>query len=513
MRRITTYVILALSAFFSLTAAFPAAGQDTLSIQERSLRWNDPVLGIGTLSSQRHSSISFLDSPLPSLSEAKVEFKVWGDDAPRVPQEGDGLTEGSFKATSLHRLGKDSAVGGGATYRRGVRRNVRWNSSSDYRVVYPYVMADSLGGDMQTETYSFYGKYARRTGSGFVFGLEGNYRALHEYRTVDPRPRNITSDFGVNLTGGMPLGERYVADLSASYRRYHQQQSVEYINNLGAKAPQLHLTGLGSHYARFEGNGAYLNTRYRGQGFGISAGLRPRTLDGFIAGASYLYFQTVRHLIGQNEAPYLSLGTHTLSGYVALRRTSGSWRYGIEAKVSHELRDGHEMVIDNVSTGIYDDIYDLSMYRGRALDMSVEGALSKGSVALTPLVGYKSMDIIHRFPQRTLSYSHLYYGIGIRYNAPSGEWQPILGAQARMYSSTRKSLGIPAEHTYRNLLEFYSTQFGNLSDSYALLSLDAGVQRSLGKLSALKVALTVDYIPHFAGGKGVAVQGTVGFLF
>ncbi len=506
------------AAILSLAIMFPGMGtfasaQDSLSVSRRSLLWNDPVLRTGTLSADGHSMVSLLQNPLPSMADVSVQFRMGSDEAPRLPQEGNGLMEGTFNATSLRRLGKSTAVSGGASYRRGIKRGVRWNSSSDFTLLYPYVMADSIGGDMQSEAYSFYGKYAHRTSGRFLYGVGASYRALHEYRTVDPRPRNITSDFMIGMTGGMLVGEGYVADLSASYRRYHQQQDVDYVNNLGAKAPQLHLTGLGSHYARFEGNGAYLNTRYRGGGFKAGAGIRPKGTDGLSAGALYEYFEATKHLIGQNEAPYVKLCTHTLSAYAALRKTTTTWRYALQGKGSLELRNGHERVIDNVATGIYDDIYDLLMYHSRALDLSLEGVISRGGLSIMPTLGYSSRDMVHRFPERTLSYSHLLLGTSIQYTADALKWQPLLRAKAIHCSTLGSSCSIPEEYTYPNLLLFYKELSGNLSDSFTLLSLEGSIQRALGSDSALRLTLSMGYIPYGNGGRALGGQAGVGFLF
>jgi hypothetical protein len=36
-----------------------------------------------------------------------------------------------------------------------------WNENADYDVIYPYVAADSIGGDMKFENYTFSGGYAK----------------------------------------------------------------------------------------------------------------------------------------------------------------------------------------------------------------------------------------------------------------------------------------------------------------------------------------------------------------
>ena len=75
-------------------------------------------------------------------------------------QEGDGW--GGFKvaADSYVRMSDASRIWGNAYYHNGERKNVQWNESADYELIYPYVMADTIGGDIKSETYFFEGGYA-----------------------------------------------------------------------------------------------------------------------------------------------------------------------------------------------------------------------------------------------------------------------------------------------------------------------------------------------------------------
>ena len=111
---------------------------------------------------------------------------------------------------------------------RGNRRNVRWNSTADYLLLYPYIVADSVGGDLTTEEYAFGGGYARRIGR-FDIALRGDYRAAQEYRQVDPRPHNVVSDFTVRLGAGMELG-RSVLILDLRGRLYKQNSRISFFN-------------------------------------------------------------------------------------------------------------------------------------------------------------------------------------------------------------------------------------------------------------------------------------------
>ena len=97
-----------------------------------------------------------------------------------VTQEGNGESVGFASANAYIRKGKND-IWGKAAYTNGVRRNVGYNETSDYRLLYPYVTADLIGGSSKEESYSFGGGFAHRTGE-FTLAASAGYRALLAYR-------------------------------------------------------------------------------------------------------------------------------------------------------------------------------------------------------------------------------------------------------------------------------------------------------------------------------------------
>ena len=236
MRRIL-HIFLLLAA-----TGLSALAQDTLSVNGRTAAGRDPL----RLSAREWSPAAFLLESIPQRSWAEAGVDLRREDQAWLTQEGDAALQGFFRTENLHRFER-SAVLMGASYERGVKRNVRWNETSDFTLLYPYVMADSVGGDLQREQYAFQGHYAGRSGD-WTWGAGMAYRALHEYRQVDPRPRNVTSDFRVDGTAGRILGP-YALALTLSCRRYHQLQNTAFVNPKGANTTLFHMTGLGSHFA------------------------------------------------------------------------------------------------------------------------------------------------------------------------------------------------------------------------------------------------------------------------
>ena len=173
----------------SLSLLLPPA--DSLSAVQRSYARGEKVrVSEGT------SAAAYLFGPDAGYSGAAASWNYRTEPAPVLREEGTGLSEGQLNIATLVRLDSLSAVRGKVRYANGVKRGVLWNSSSDYSTLYPYVMADTVGGDLRKEEYAFSGGYTARRGR-FHWGVEGAYRALHEYRQADPRPRNIVSDLRI----------------------------------------------------------------------------------------------------------------------------------------------------------------------------------------------------------------------------------------------------------------------------------------------------------------------------
>ncbi|MCD8317749.1 MAG: hypothetical protein LUC45_02320 [Paraprevotella sp.] len=125
---------------------------------------------------------------------------------------------GLIEADSYLRLSPSTTVWGEASYRNGKRRAVKWNSTADYLLLYPYVMADSVGGDLTCEQYTFDGGWAWQNGR-FAIGAEVSFRAEHEYRTIDPRPRSIVTELNA-LVGASYRWKSYTWGVTAGGQFY-----------------------------------------------------------------------------------------------------------------------------------------------------------------------------------------------------------------------------------------------------------------------------------------------------
>ena len=168
-----------------------------------------------------------------------------------VPEKGTGYTLPYLKVNTYHHLNEKSAVWGEASYTTGKQHAVRWNSTSDYDLLQPYVLADTVGGDTRRERYAIAGGYALRL-NRWALGVEMRGRAEQEYRRRDPRMRGVVTDLTLRLGAGYELG-RYRLAATFEGNIYRQTNSVAFYREESV-IPEYQMTGLGTEYSRFSGD-------------------------------------------------------------------------------------------------------------------------------------------------------------------------------------------------------------------------------------------------------------------
>ena len=388
----------------------PLSGQtqparDSLGILRRAELHTAPVVELGA-PAYEHSPAAMLYRYPVSLSEVYLQGDLRKEDRPILQPEGDGALAGSFHADSYLRLDERSAVTAGATYARGRIDNVRWNSTADYRLLRPYVTADSVGGDLSTEEYTFHGAYMRRDGR-ISYGLGADYRARHEYRQVDPRPHNIVNELSATAGAGFAT-EWYVIALAARGRIYKQTQRIAFYSPRGANAVELLMLGLGSYMKRFSG-AENMENLYKAAGCGVTLSLVPAREEGWVAAVDYDRFTLDRQFSNKNNLPLGKLVTQTLSATLARRWTGTAHNGGFELNAAYELRQGFENVISAGTTDAYLVLGDFAMYRNRTLDVGAKGIVEwhrpKTSCALVPQLAFFRTTADYRHPYRKIAFS------------------------------------------------------------------------------------------------------------
>lgn len=379
-------------------------GQGTVNLRAR--QWNDPYVAVGGRTASAYTPAVTLLSPYYSYSSAAASFDLRDEwNGAYIPEEGDALRQGRFDTGSFLRLKGNSAVSGRVGYRRAVKHDVVLNETSDYELLRPYVLIDTVGGNLQHEQYSFQGAWMRRS-EKLVYSVSGGYKAVHEYRSFDPRPRDISSDFKADVSLGYIFPHGSVVGY-AGYRKYHQRQDVTFMNNTGANTTLFHSTGLGTDYYRFRSTGIFAATRYAGQGFEV--GVVGTGASGKLhCGLSYDLLDVTRHLSNQNDAPLSKLVTESLNSFASYRVSNS---FAVEANVEYERRRGRENVIDCAASGIYDDILSLDMYTQDIVNASLSGVFRverrNGTWYLMPSMRWMLSSEEYLYPSSWMRFSTL----------------------------------------------------------------------------------------------------------
>lgn len=296
-----------------------------------------------------------------SLSHVSAGFARASMDAAVDYAVGKGSGRGFFDAATYMRLGR-ATVAGHASYRNGRRFGSRFCEVSDPQLVYPYYTADALGGDFRGEQYTFGGSYASAFGRGWICGVRLDYRALLEYRHVDPRPRNVVGQLSASAALGRRIGG-YSLALGADVFRYTQSNSIMFVSELG-EIPVYHLTGLGHHYARFAGTGKSAN--FSGWNRGVSLALMPdrRGLSASLSFGRFTFDKVLRDI---DNLPLNTLRRDTWEA-------SAGWRdslLSVSAWFSEVSRRGCENIFGEPQGNIYPELFSLTTYTARVTEFGV----------------------------------------------------------------------------------------------------------------------------------------------
>ena len=424
-----------------------------------------------------------------NYSYTELDGKIeWRDEQDAYePAAGDGNLQGSFNVDSYLRMGEKPVVFGGAEYVTGEKKNVCWNSASDYQLLYPYVLADSVGGSLRHEQYRFYGGYARVDGR-FTYGLMASYRALQEYRHTDPRPRNITGDISADISAGW-MFDRYVVGLSAGVRIYKQQQSVD----------------------------TYTSVRYRGNGWNASIAIVPENGDGWYAMACYRHIKTDYRLAMINMATLTSLQTRNTSIGVAWRKSSGKFGWVLGATGRYEHRSGEENIMGSGSSTDHQPLQGEPMYRRDAGEFQIQAILEwKGRNAawnLRPYAGI-SFDLErYAYPERKMELSHTTAGIAARHLRQNGKWLWSIEASGGFSAYTGGEFDIPEVQTDKRIYAYMSHWYSRHSENATVMGLDMRVQRKISENMAVFLSAREHLRLFEKGWKENLMQVAIGICF
>lgn len=172
--------------------------------------------------------------------------------------DGNGFSFFNISAKGYKSDMSKSIVSGFASYQTGVKRNTEWTDVADTELFYPYLVADSIGGDYYSENYNVGSSYTHKIGK-IQIGGGLNYRGAVHYRKVDPRPINNVSEIEL-VIGALCSLKSYFLGINFSYVNYKQAMSSSslkddrkdrYFSMRGFGLYDYQLTEVSGNYSRY----------------------------------------------------------------------------------------------------------------------------------------------------------------------------------------------------------------------------------------------------------------------
>lgn len=271
-------------------------------------------------------------------------------------QEGSGRQQLNVHSETYLRGKNNTTLWGKAYYINEKLFKVQFNESSDYDLVYPYVMADTVGGDLNSETYAFSGGLAKGVGK-YQLGLQAGFKGEQSYRNRDPRPKNISTALDLKIAASRKLGGKYLLALDLSGTKYNQANRLEFVSEIGEPLVY-HDAGLGA-YNEFLA-GARMSANYNGLIYGVALQLAPAGRQGWFAGAS-LQRTDIGKLIDRIIFDVSKVKENLLGGqagyimdkedrhFMASLKVTGISRKGLEAKLQ---TGGSDLRIEKIAEDV-----------------------------------------------------------------------------------------------------------------------------------------------------------------
>ena len=517
----TRYLCLALLVTAVIPASSSVAGEQVFGVAdsvvcspEHSAEHHN--LFINTQNSWFHNPALHFDDYGSTYGNLGIYADKRREDEAFVMQEGNALYNIGIRAASYRRLyGKDNAaerlrrsmtvVWGEASYQNGRRDNVEWNTSSDWSTIYPYVLADTIRSDRNTERYAFKGGCATRFGQ-WTIGEELTFRAEHEWSVSDPRMRGIVTDLNARIGISRSIMNHILA-LGTTLKLYKQTNSVEFFREEGA-VPEYQMSGFGNWYERFSGtnNKAY----YKATGCGTDFAIRPTAgKGGVILTASYEYTPYRRILSSLNALPISRLyvtrwqarvGWKSTMKGLSMSQTGMALWLGMngEKRRGDEIIGGESIANEYVVRGY------LTMYGNRFTDihLGTMANIALGSNHILALIiqgGHQRHSSSYAYPHSELNFGRNHFGATLQWQAKGRRWLVVADVEGRYDKNVSGSFTTTTDNSYTSPLK------DNVAAAKKRMT-ERCVAHALASYTQLSFGLHAEWMPKFMNGMGLFAE-------
>ena len=318
-------------------------------------------------------------------------------------EQGTGLFMPEIQVNSYIRLTSSSVVWGEAAYANGKHFDKVYNNVADLELLYPDIIADSIGGDTHRERYLFSGGYAAEKGR-WQWGGELKYRAEQEYRTYDPRMRSIVSDLTLRAGTSYAVGRYHLGGFGEG-NIYRQTADVDFYGETNGMG-ELQMTGLGTSYVRFSGSNR--DIFYEGKGVAIGIDLTPHHESGWFSHLRHALHQYERISDEYNAMPLTTLYRQQTGITAGWKRKTANSNQAYLLHASYDKRASDEHVVGSASGQDYPILTDLTMYKQHHWDVYAAALYGWDHWHLLARAGYLSQRQWYAYEERKMEYARIY---------------------------------------------------------------------------------------------------------
>ena len=388
-------------------------------------------------------------------TEVSVGYDYRHASTPIRLEQGTGHSRAFADVDAFLRKGK-TTLWGEASYSNGSTRNIQFCETSDFELLYPYLMADTVGGKSKQERYHFLGGFSYPLGRWNV-AAEGSYDALMEYRTRDPRPKNLSGDLKASIAASYRLGnprDGYVLGLALDARKYKQTNEVKLYNEVSV--PTLyHLTGLGYDYYRFRGMNT--STYYKGYGVGGVVDWSRVNGRGWFAHAEYGYLDIDKIISTLNELPMANIKEYKEKISFGYSTRGERNVFGWNLAEEWVCRRGRENIFGTAQDNVYPQISKMAPYMADKACFSTElgyrhMARNHSEFAINWNARYDSWEESYDSPYRDLVGDAWVNGLSLMSKINAKDWQLKVKLSAEYQWSTSSDLYLSDEEVNCTLL-------------------------------------------------------------
>lgn len=430
----------------------------------------------------------------------------------QIQQKGKGKNLWGAEAQTLQIIDDKTTVWGDASYTQGKNKRMVWNENADYDLIYPYVAADSVGGDMKFESYRFSGGYSKKI-NAYTIGIMGSYHATLSYRDTDPRPKNTAADFSLAMGANKLMFKKFKIGAYLDAEKYTQKHYLSFVSNQGY--PMIYnMSGLGNYNELLSGK---LRQAYY-EGWSYGGGLQIFEADhrNWYLNIGLKKFNLDKLLTEYSDLNASKIDEQQFTFSAGKFFDSGKIFWGISAEGNSTERKGTENLFLNENSRNYIQIGSAEKYNHKINNITFKGLVQTGNEAskssFVPFFGWIQEKEKYSSPISRIELSKLTYGADYQWLKTFSSSQVLsvlLGVSANKVYQKDRHFNISAKPSINDMLqENYAFQ----SSDFWQAKLDIHFHFSFPVVKNAFAGGKIMYT-NFNNGSNVLFAATVGSIF